>query len=51
MLPLPYEFVLTVYMLAPFFELGSATQICQPGSFFTGAFPLLGPSSVEATFH
>jgi hypothetical protein len=48
-LPLPYESVLTVYEATPFFVLGSVQHL-PPGSFPSGAFQLLGPSSVEATF-
>jgi hypothetical protein len=48
-LPLPYEFLLTVYEATPFFVLGSAQHL-PPGSFPSGAFQLLGPKSVEATF-
>jgi hypothetical protein len=47
-LPLPYEFVLTTYTSTPFFELGSASKL-PAGSFYTGAFPLLRPTSAEVT--
>jgi hypothetical protein len=48
-LPLPYEFQHLAAQAAPFFELGQVTKL-PPGSFFTGALPLLGPSSFREAF-
>ncbi len=48
-LPLPYEVLLTDYTGIPFFALGSAGKL-PTGSFYTGAFPLLGPKSLEAIY-
>jgi hypothetical protein len=48
-LPLPYEFQHLAAQAAPFFELGQATNL-PPGSFFTGAVDLLGPTSFRQAF-
>jgi hypothetical protein len=48
-LPLIDEFVLLTNQAAPFYKVGTATNLL-PGSFFTGAFPLLGPSSLRETY-
>jgi hypothetical protein len=49
-LPLPYQFVILGSTAAPFFEQGSISgQNLQPGSFFAGAFPLLGANSLRAS--
>lgn len=48
-LPLPYQFVILGSTAAPFFEQGAISGSGLPaGSFFTGAFPLLGPNSLRA---
>jgi hypothetical protein len=47
-LPLPYEFEFLT-RASPYFLTGSATGL-PPGSFFNGAFPLLGASSTRQTF-
>jgi len=47
-LPLPYEFAFLT-RAAPYFLTGSASGL-PPGSFFSGAFPLLGTSSLRETF-
>jgi hypothetical protein len=48
-LPLPYEFQITVSQAAPFSELDSAQHLPQ-GSFPAGMFRLLGPASQGAMF-
>jgi hypothetical protein len=48
-LPLPYEVTLLTSQAAPFFLNGDAKKL-PPGSFFTGAFPLLGPSSFQGVY-
>jgi hypothetical protein len=48
-LPLPYEFLTTVDTGAPFAVNGTATGL-PTGSFFAGAFPLLGPASLEQNY-
>jgi Carboxypeptidase regulatory-like domain/TonB dependent receptor/TonB-dependent Receptor Plug Domain len=48
-LPLIDEFVLLTNQAAPFYEVGSATNLAS-GSFFTGAFPLLGPKAFRETY-
>ena len=48
-LPLPYQFMLNILQTAPFFEQGAIKNL-PPGSFFTGAFPLLTPSSLRQNF-
>jgi hypothetical protein len=45
-LPLPYEFQHLALQAAPFFQLGQATNL-PAGSFFKGAYPLLGPASLR----
>jgi hypothetical protein len=46
-LPLPYEFAFLT-RASPYFLTGSASGL-PPGSFFSGAFPLLGANSVRQT--
>jgi len=48
-LPLPAEFILMESQSAPFFLRGSANQL-PPGTFFTGAAPLLTTSSGTSTY-
>jgi outer membrane receptor protein involved in Fe transport len=48
-LPLPYEIVLSTYLAAPFFGEGSTSKL-PPGSFYTGAFSRLAPTSLQATY-
>jgi hypothetical protein len=48
-LPLPYQFYNGANRGTPFFLQGSATNL-PPGSFFAGAFPLLGANSLRAFF-
>ena len=48
-LPLIDEFVLLTNQAAPFYKVGTATNL-PAGSFFTGAFPLLGQSSLRETY-
>src|SRR5487761_77732 len=48
-LPLPYMFMQLQFRAAPFYDLGSI-QPAPAGSFFSGAYPLLGPSSLTSTF-
>jgi hypothetical protein len=48
-LPLPYEFYNFQSGVAPFHLQGSASHL-PPGSFFTGAFPLLGVNSLGTAF-
>ena len=50
-LPLPYEFILPSSAAAPFTVLGTVSgNKLPPGTFFTGATPLLGPASLRATY-
>jgi len=51
-LPLPFEFFLTQVGAAPFIQLGTINNATTPlaGTFYTGAFPLLGPTSLGATY-
>jgi hypothetical protein len=48
-LPLPYQFNLNILETAPFFEQGTIGKL-PPGSFYTGAFPLLTLSSLRQNF-
>ena len=48
-LPLPYEFITMVNQAAPFRLLGRATHL-PPGSFFAGAFPLLGVRALQQIY-
>jgi hypothetical protein len=48
-LPLIDEFVLLTNQAAPFYKVGTATNL-PAGTFFSGAFPLLGPSSLRETY-
>jgi hypothetical protein len=48
-LPLPYEFFGWTSMAVPFYLQGSSSHV-PPGSFFTGAFPLLGANSLGIDF-
>jgi hypothetical protein len=50
MLPLTYQFNLTQTAAAPFYLLGNVQGKKLPGTFLTGAFPLLGPSSLRGTY-
>jgi hypothetical protein len=47
-LPLPYQFYLAEIYSSPFYLEGSADHL-PPGSFFAGAFPLVGTNSFRAT--
>jgi hypothetical protein len=50
-LPLPYEFVLPATVATPYTVLGSVSGAkFLANTFFTGATPLLGPSSLRATY-
>lgn len=50
-LPLPYETMLTAYLASPFYGLGAARNAQQlQGTFSSGAFSLLGPQSLQATY-
>jgi hypothetical protein len=46
-LPLPYQFSLLISKQSPFYQHGTARPL-PPGSFYTGALPLLGPSAFVA---
>lgn len=48
-LPLPYEFSLLETRSAPFYEGGTRSKL-PAGSFYTGAFGLLSPDSLSATY-
>ncbi|HUY14593.1 MAG TPA: TonB-dependent receptor [Terriglobia bacterium] len=48
-LPLPYEFLLPASSSAPFTEQGSVAHV-PAGSFYKGAFPLLGVSSLAGAY-
>jgi len=48
-LPLPYQFTLYSAQAAPFFEFASINSL-PAGSFFQGAFPLLGASSFQGVY-
>jgi outer membrane receptor protein involved in Fe transport len=48
-LPLPYEFMTMVNMAAPFRLQGRANHL-PAGSFFTGAFPLLGVRTLQQNY-
>lgn len=50
-LPLPYEFILPVTSATPFTIMGTVSgKKLPPGTFYTGATPLLGPASLRATY-
>ncbi len=50
-LPLPYQFTLVSSLAAPHFLFGAISGGSLPaGSFFTGAYPRLGASSLRATY-
>ena len=47
-LPLPYQFIIMGSTAAPFYEQGAISgKDLPPNSFFSGAFPLLGPNSLR----
>jgi outer membrane receptor protein involved in Fe transport len=48
-LPLPYQFTLVDILSAPFFEIGAVNNL-PPGSFFTGAAPLLSLNTFASTY-
>ena len=48
-LPLPGDLIINESQAAPFFLTGSANSL-PAGTFFTGAVPLLSPSSVQSTY-
>jgi hypothetical protein len=48
-LPLPYQFSLLISKQSPFYKHGSARPL-PAGSFYTGALPLIGPSSFVANY-
>lgn len=50
-LPLPYEFILPTTSSLPFTALGTVSGSKLPaGSFYTGAAPLLGPTSLRVSY-
>jgi hypothetical protein len=50
MLPLTYQFNLTQTAAAPFYQLGNVQSKALAGTFLTGAFGLLGNSSLRGTY-
>jgi Carboxypeptidase regulatory-like domain/TonB dependent receptor-like, beta-barrel/TonB-dependent Receptor Plug Domain len=51
MLPLPYQFLLSENLIAPFYLQGAVSGKNLPaGSFFSGAYPLLGLSSLRGIY-
>ena len=48
-LPLPVDFILLESQAAPFFSTGAANSL-PPGTFFSGAVPLLSTSSAQSTY-
>jgi Carboxypeptidase regulatory-like domain/TonB dependent receptor-like, beta-barrel/TonB-dependent Receptor Plug Domain len=51
MLPLPYQLILLENTAAPFFQLGNVSGKKLPaGTFYTGGFPRLSPSSLRGTY-
>ena len=51
MLPLTYQFNVVENLAGPFYKLGTVKgKTLVPGSFFTGAFPLLNPQTLRGTY-
>jgi hypothetical protein len=48
-LPLPYQFYLLTFFASPFVKVGEANNL-PPGTFYTGATALLGPTSNRQTY-